>query len=60
MIFLVMGASIGVLVLWSIASTPRVIRRFSNPRVWLWWACWLVVGTLFTLALLSQGLEVFR
>lgn len=60
MIFLVMGAALTVLMLWSIVSTPRVIRRFGNPRVWLWWACWLVVGAMSALALLSQGLEVFR
>lgn len=58
MIFLVMGAALTVLVLWSIVSTPRVVRRFCNPRIWLWWVCWLVVGAVASQALLAEGLEV--
>jgi hypothetical protein len=55
-IFLVMGAALSVLMLWSIACTARVVRR-SSPRVWIWWACWLVVGAVASQALLAQGLE---
>lgn len=55
-----MGLALIVLELWSIVSTPRVIRRFPNPRVWMWWACWLVCGSMFALGALRQGLEEFR
>lgn len=55
-----MGIALTVLMLWSIVATPRVIRRFGNPRVWLWWACWLCAGSLFSVALLAQGWEVFQ
>lgn len=59
MIFLVMGLALAVLTLWSIASTPRVIAH-TSPRVWLWWACWLCVGSVSSMALLRQGWEVFQ
>lgn len=52
-----MGTALGVLTLWSIVSTPRVVRRFGNPRIWLWWACWLTVGVVASQALLAEGLE---
>lgn len=57
MLFLLIGLAFAVLVLWSVASTPRVIRRFGNPRVWLWWACWLVAGAMIALASFEQGWE---
>lgn len=57
MIFLVMGAALAVLLLWSVASAPRVIRR-TSPRVWVWWACWLVVGSVIAQALIAQGREI--
>lgn len=59
MIFLVMGIALAVLMLWSIVSTPRVVRR-TGPRGWIWWAVWLCVSALFSFALLAQGWEVFR
>lgn len=59
MIFLVMGIALAVLVLWSIVSTPRVIRR-TGPRMWAWWAYWICVGSVSSMALLRQGWEVFQ
>lgn len=57
MIFLVMGAALSVLGMWSLVATPRVIRRFPNPRIWLWWACWLMVAGAASPALIAQGFE---
>lgn len=56
MIFLVMAMALLMLLLWSLVSTPRVIR-YTSPRVWIWWACWLIVGGVTMQALLAQGLE---
>jgi hypothetical protein len=56
MIFVVMALSLVVLLLWSVVVTPRVIRR-TGPRVWIWWACWLVVGGLAAPALFATGFE---
>jgi hypothetical protein len=56
-IFLVMGIALAVLVLWSVASTPRVIRR-TCPRTWIWWACWLTIGSTIAQALIAQGREM--
>lgn len=54
--FLVMGAALTVLMLWSVVTTPRVIRR-TGPRVWLWWACWLCLSAIASQALIREGLQ---
>lgn len=56
MIFLMMAVALFVLLLWSLASTPRVIRH-TTPRMWIWWACWLCIAALSSTALLAQGFE---
>lgn len=56
MIFLLMGVLLLVLVTWSITRSRRVAKH-PNPRLWAYYAAWLIFGSIGAHALIREGFE---
>lgn len=56
MTYLLMGFALLALVAWSVTRARRVAKH-PNPRLWAYYAMWLVFGSVFAHASLREGFE---